>query len=189
MAIAPFRSWLPAAILGLSALPALAAARGFRLDIPAVKAGGKLSDAQVFNGFGCSGRNISPAIRWSGAPAGTRSYALTLYDPDAPTGSGWWHWLVYDIPASASALPEHAGDADGKLLPAGAKQGRTDFGTAGFGGACPPAGDKPHHYIFTIYALKVEKIDVPAGASAAMIGFMLNANQLAKTSITALYGR
>jgi Raf kinase inhibitor-like YbhB/YbcL family protein len=189
MAGKPFRSWLPAAILGLSTLPALAAAAGFSTEMPAVKPGGKLSDAQVFNGFGCSGRNISPAIQWSGAPAGTRSFALTVYDPDAPTGSGWWHWLVYDIPASASALPEHAGDADGKLLPAGALQGRTDFGTAGFGGACPPAGDKPHHYIFTVYALKVEKIDVPAGAPAAMIGYMLNANQLAKASVTALYGR
>jgi len=189
MASNRIRRWLPAAILTLGALPALAAAAGFSIEMPAVKAGGKLGDAQVFNGFGCTGRNISPAIAWSGAPAGTRSYAVTVYDPDAPTGSGWWHWLVYDIPASTSSLPEHAGDADGKLLPAGAKQGRTDFGTAGFGGACPPAGDKPHHYIFTVYALKVEKIDVPAEPSAAMIGYMLNANQLAKASVTALYGR
>jgi Raf kinase inhibitor-like YbhB/YbcL family protein len=165
------------------------AATGFSIDIPTIQPNGKLSDAQVFNGFGCSGRNISPAIRWSGAPAGTKSFAITLYDPDAPTGSGWWHWVVYDIPASVSSLPEHAGDADGKLLPAGAMQGRTDFGTAAFGGACPPAGDKPHRYVFTVYALKVEKIGVAPDGSAAMVGFMLNANQLAKSSLTALYGR
>jgi Raf kinase inhibitor-like YbhB/YbcL family protein len=167
----------------------MASAAGFSLDLPTIKVNGTLSDAQVFNGFGCAGKNISPAVKWSGAPSGTKSFALTLYDPDAPTGSGWWHWLVYDIPAATNALPEHAGDADGKLLPPGAMQGRTDFGTSGFGGACPPQGDKPHHYIFTLYALKVEKIDVPAGAPAAMIGYMLNANQLAKSSITALYGR
>ena len=121
----------------------MASAAGFSLDLPTIKVNGTLSDAQVFNGFGCTGKNISPAIKWSGAPSGTRSFAATLYDPDAPTGSGWWHWLVYDIPATANALPEHAGDADGKLLPAGAMQGRTDFGTSGFGGACPPQGDKP----------------------------------------------
>jgi len=170
-------------------LPSGAFAAGFSLDMPTVKPNGTLSDAQVFNGFGCSGGNTSPAMNWRGAPSGTRSFAVTLYDPDAPTGSGWWHWLVYDIPASATGLPEHAGDADGHLLPAGAVQGRTDFGTPGFGGACPPAGAKPHRYVFTVYALKIEKIDAPAGASAAMIGFMLNANQLAKSSVTALYGR
>jgi Raf kinase inhibitor-like YbhB/YbcL family protein len=171
------------------ALSSVAAAAPFALELPGIRPNSTLSDAQVFNGFGCSGKNLSPAVKWSGAPAGTRSYAVTLYDPDAPTGSGWWHWLVFDIPASVTALPERAGDADGKLLPAGALQGRTDFGTTGFGGACPPQGDKPHRYIFTVYALKVEKIDVPAGASAAMVGYMLNANQLAKSSITALYGR
>lgn len=172
--------------LGVSSVTSAA---GFSLDLPTIKVNGTLGDAQVFNGFGCTGKNISPAMKWSGVPSGTKSFAVTLYDPDAPTGSGWWHWLVYDIPATASGLPEHAGDADGKLLPPGAMQGRTDFGTSGFGGACPPQGDKPHHYIFTLYALKVEKIDVPAGAPAAMIGYMLNANQLARSSITALYGR
>src|ERR1700733_13585921 len=185
---APAR-WITAAVLTCGCLVANASAAQLRIELPAIKPGGTLSDAQVFNGFGCSGKNISPAVKWSGVPGGTRSFAVTLYDPDAPTGSGWWHWLVYDIPASATGLPEHAGDADGKLLPAGAVQGRTDFGTSGFGGACPPPGDKPHHYIFTLYALKVEKIDVPAGAPAAMIGYMLNANQLAKSSVTALYGR
>jgi len=180
-------AWIGILVCGLLAGPAFAA--DFNIELPMIKPNGTLSDSQVFNGFGCSGKNISPAIHWDNAPAGTKSFAVTVYDPDAPTGSGWWHWLVYDIPASTSGLPEHAGDADGKLLPAGAVQGRTDFGTAGFGGACPPAGDKPHRYVFTVYALKVDKIDVPAGAPAAMIGYMLNANQLAKRSVTALYGR
>jgi hypothetical protein len=189
MASGTYGSWSIATALACASLASNAGAAGFSIELPTIKPNGTLSDAQVFNGFGCSGKNISPAIKWSGSPAGTKSFAVTLYDPDAPTGSGWWHWLVYDIPASVAGLSEHAGDADGHLLPAGALQGRTDFGTAGFGGACPPTGDKPHRYIFTVYALKVEKIDVPASASAAMVGYALNANQLAKSSVTALYGR
>jgi Raf kinase inhibitor-like YbhB/YbcL family protein len=116
-------------------------------------------------------------------------YALTVYDPDAPTGSGWWHWVVYNIPATVTELPVGAGDQTGKLLPPGAVQGRTDFGTHAFGGACPPKGDKPHRYIFTVYSLKIEKIDVPADSTAALIGFMINANSLGKASFTAKYGR
>jgi Raf kinase inhibitor-like YbhB/YbcL family protein len=161
----------------------------FSIESPTIKPGATLSSAQVFNGMGCSGKNISPALQWQDAPGGTKSFAVTLYDPDAPTGSGWWHWVVYNIPASVTALPEHAGDATGQLLPTGAIQGRTDFGTPGFGGACPPPGDKPHRYILTVYALKTEKIDVPADSSPAMVGFMLHANELAKASITAHYGR
>ena len=165
------------------------ASHGFKLTSTAFTAHGTLADEQVFNSFGCSGKNLSPALHWSGAPQGTQSFALMVYDPDAPTGSGWWHWVVYNIPPSVTALPEHAGDATGQLLPAGAAQGRTDFGTPGFGGACPPVGDKPHRYILTVYALKSEKIDVPADSTAAMVGFMLHANELAKASITAHYGR
>ncbi len=114
---------------------------------------------------------------------------MTLYDPDAPTGSGWWHWLVYDIPATTTGLPAGAGTIDGQGLPPGARQGRTDFGTTGFGGACPPVGDKPHRYIFTLYALKTDRLGVPADATAALIGFMLNANTLARASFQATYGR
>ena len=168
----------------------VAHAAGFTLTSPTIKPGAMLGDAQVFKGFGCEGKNVSPALKWSGAPSGTKSYAVTLYDPDAPTGSGWWHWVVYNIPATTTELPEGAGAADGKgPLPAGATQGRTDFGSAGFGGACPPPGDKPHRYIFTVHALKTEKIDVPADASAALVGFMVNANRLAKASFEARYGR
>ena len=160
----------------------------FRLRSPTVAANGKLSNDQVYSGFGCSGKNISPALTWRGAPDGTKSFAVTVYDPDAPTGSGWWHWVVYNIPATATGLPVGAGNAGGKL-PAGAVQSHTDFGTPGYGGPCPPAGDKPHRYIFTVYALKAERIDAPDEASAAMVGFMIHANTLAKAGLTAYYGR
>ena len=99
------------------AAPAMAATAAFKLESPALKPGATLTEEQVFNGFGCSGKNLSPALQWSGAPEGTKSFALTLYDPDAPTGSGWWHWVVYNIPASATSLPEGAGSPDGEKLP------------------------------------------------------------------------
>jgi len=168
--------------------PSAQAAAGFHLESSLVAPNATLANDQVYGGFGCSGKNVSPPLSWSGAPAGTKSFALTVFDPDAPTGSGWWHWLVYDIPASVNELPLGAGNAAGQL-PAGALQGHTDFGTVGYGGPCPPAGDKPHHYIFTLYALKTAKLDVPANASAAMLGFSINANKLAAASFTALYGR
>jgi Raf kinase inhibitor-like YbhB/YbcL family protein len=186
----PFRSrsLAFAAALATTALGTASAAE-FKLMSPTIKPGSTLSDAQVFNGFGCTGKNVSPGLKWSGAPAGTKSYALTVYDPDAPTGSGWWHWVVYNIPASAGELAEGAGTADGKGLPSGSAQGNTDFGAPGFGGACPPAGDKPHRYIFTVYALKADKLDIPAGGTAALVGFMINANKLGSATFTAKYGR
>lgn len=168
---------------------AAANAGSFTLSSPTVKPGSTLTQDQVFNGFGCTGKNISPALVWGGAPKETRSFAVTVYDPDAPTGSGWWHWVAYNIPADARELAEGAGDATGTLLPKGTVQGRTDFGAPGFGGACPPAGGKPHRYIFTVHALKTDKIDAPADASAAMIGFMITANRIGKASFTAKYSR
>ena len=167
----------------------IAHAAGFKLHSPTIKPNSTLTSNQVLNGFGCSGKNISPELKWSGAPEGTKSFAITVYDPDAPTGSGWWHWVVYNIPATVTELTEGAGDSAGTKLPQGAMQGRTDFGGPGFGGACPPKGDKPHPYIFTVYALKVEKIDVPADASAAMVGYMIKSNQIGSASFKAMYGR
>lgn len=174
---------------GVFLASAFAQAQDFKLTSQAVKPNAKLSEEQVFNGFGCAGKNISPDIKWTLGPKDTKSYAVTVYDPDAPTGSGWWHWIVYNIPANVTELPVGAGNVSGKQLPQGASQGRTDFGTHDFGGACPPKGDKPHRYIFTVFALKTEKIEVPADASAALIGFMLNANTLTKASFTAKYNR
>ena len=149
--------------------------------------GKTLGAAQVFHGFGCTGDNVSPALSWSSVPAGTKSFAITAYDPDAPTGSGWWHWTAYDLPASLRSLPAGAGKAG--ALPSGAKHGRNDYGSNDFGGACPPPGDKPHRYVFTVFALKVDNLEVPAHASAALIGYMLHANKLATARITARYGR
>lgn len=165
------------------------AATPFALSSPTLRPGAKLGPEQVLNGFGCQGGNVSPALRWQNPPAGTQSFAITVYDPDAPTGSGWWHWVVYNLPANTRALPAQAGDANGQLLPSGAVQGRTDFGAPGFGGACPPVGDKPHRYIFTVHALKVPQLDLPADASAALVGFMLHANRLGQASLTARYSR
>ena len=147
-----------------------------------------LSMNQVFNGFGCSGKNLSPQLTWQHAPAGTKSFAITVYDPDAPTGSGWWHWVVANIPANVERLPSGAGSAGGKL-PAGSMQARNDFGESSFGGACPPVGDKPHHYVLTVWALDTESLPVTAQTGAAMLGYMLNQHKIAKASITATYGR
>lgn len=147
---------------------------------------GSLSLAQVYNGFGCEGENISPALSWSGVPEAARSLAITVYDPDAPTGSGWWHWVAFNIPADTTGI---ASGASLKAMPPGTVESRTDYGVPGFGGACPPTGDAPHHYIFTLYALDVEVLDADENASGAMIGFFLNAHSLTKASITATYGR
>ena len=168
---------------------ARAGAAGFALRSPDVSAGASIGDRFVFDGFGCTGQNVSPALEWRAAPAGTQSFAVTVYDPDAPTGSGWWHWVVYDIPPAVTSLPAGAGDANGEGLPAGAVEGRTDFGSQSYGGPCPPKGDKPHRYVFTVYALKTAKLGVPADATAAMIGFTIHGNELAHASFTATYGR
>lgn len=148
--------------------------------------GGTLPEAQVLNGFGCSGANTSPALAWSGAPEGTKSFVLTAYDPDAPTGSGWWHWTVANIPVEVTGLPAGASSA---ALPKGAVEGRTDFGTPGFGGACPPDGAPPHRYVFTLYAIPEATLPLDANASGAMVGFYANAMALESATLTATYGR
>jgi Raf kinase inhibitor-like YbhB/YbcL family protein len=169
--------------------PEAATAGKFTLTSKDIAPGGKIAEAQVFNGFGCKGGNVSPELSWSNTPAGTKSFALLMHDPDAPTGSGWWHWLVYNIPATTSSLPAGAGDAPKGALPAGAMQARTDFGTPGYGGPCPPPG-KPHHYHFFLYALKADKLDVPADASAAFVSFNVRAQALGKPAeLVGLYGR
>jgi Raf kinase inhibitor-like YbhB/YbcL family protein len=161
----------------------------FSLTSPDLKPGGMVPTRNVGNVMGCPGENVSPALTWRGAPAGTKSFVVTTYDPDAPTGSGFWHWVVYNIPATTTSLPAGAGDPKSNALPAGATQGNTDLAQPGYLGPCPPAGDKPHRYIFTVYALKTAKIDVPANATAAMVGFNVHANQLAKATLTAKWGR
>lgn len=157
----------------------------FVLTSPAFTDGATLPQAQVYNGMGQTGQNLSPALEWKNAPEGTKSFVVTTYDPDAPTGSGWWHWVVANIPASVTALPEGAGSGKGGL-PEGAVQVRTDFGAPGYGGAAPPLGPA-HRYIFSVYALDVPKLDIAPDASPAMVGFMVHHHKLASASLTALY--
>jgi len=166
-------AWIAA--LGLSVFGAGAAnAQGMTLTSADLKQGGTIANEQVFKGFGCSGGNLSPALNWSGAP-----------------GSGWWHWVVFNIPPATTSLPKGAGDVSRKLMPEGAIQSRTDFGADGYGGPCPPAGDKPHHYHITVFAVDVDKLPdaTSDAASAALVGFDLHFHTLAKATLTGLYGR
>jgi Raf kinase inhibitor-like YbhB/YbcL family protein len=161
----------------------------FVLSSPQMKNGDHMAMEQVFNNFGCTGKNISPQLSWTKAPAGTKSLALTVYDPDAPTGSGWWHWVIFNIAPNVNSLPANSGDVNSKLAPAGSVQSRTDFGGTGYGGPCPPVGDKPHRYIFTLFALDVDKLPLDETAPAAMVGFYLNQHTIQKAQMTVFFAR
>lgn len=143
--------------------------------------GQQLSSEQVFQGFGCEGGNQSPSLSWTGAPDGTKSFAITAYDPDAPTGSGWWHWFAFNLPADVNELP-----ADVALLNS-AVELTNDYGTKGFGGACPPPGEV-HRYQFTVYALPT-MLEIDDSVSNALAGFMVRANAIAHSTLTAVYTR
>ncbi len=176
--------WLLTALLMVTSIaPAKAQ---LMLESKNIKDGSTLTYAQVYQGFGCEGANVSPALNWSGAPAETQSFAVTVFDPDAPTGSGWWHWLAFNIPADTQSLP--AG-ASLRAMPEGTIEATTDFGSTGFGGACPPKGDKPHRYIFKVHALDVEKLPLDETASGAKVGYFLGVHALDVAEITATYGR
>ena len=169
----------------LSALPMVlslsAHAADFTLSSRDIRDGQPLSSREVFQGFGCDGANTSPQLSWNNPPPGTQSFAITAYDPDAPTGSGWWHWLVVNLPASQSELPSNA---SGKI-----KQGLelgTDYGTQGYGGPCPPAGHGMHRYQFTVWALP-KALEVKANTPPAMVGYMLNSLALGKATLTATF--
>jgi len=167
----------------------VAVAGGFTLTSPQLKDGGRLAEDQVFSGFGCTGKNVSPALEWRDPPAGTKSFAVTVYDPDAPTGSGWWHWVIFNIPAGEHSLKANAGNVSSGLAPKGSIQSMTDFGKPGYGGACPPKGAKPHRYQFTVYALDTEKLPLDSSATAAMVGLHLSQHALGKATLTAYYSR
>jgi Raf kinase inhibitor-like YbhB/YbcL family protein len=171
-------------LLAISADPSTAG--DFTLTSPDVKDGGTLGEQQVSNIFGCTGGNHSPALEWSGAPTDTKSFVVSLYDMDAPTGSGFWHWVMFNIPADVRKLD--GGISADKGAPKGAIQSRADAGVPAYLGACPPSGQK-HRYIFTVTALKIDKLPLDSSASGALIGFMSNANALAKATITTTYGR
>ena len=151
--------------------------------------GGEATITEEFNGFGCTGKNESPQLSWKNAPEGTKSFAVTMYDPDAPTGSGWWHWVVFDIPADVNELVSNAGNVSLKLAPEKAIQSVTTFGVPGYGGPCPPEGHGLHQYIITVHALKTDKLGLDANTNPATVGYYLWNNTIAKASIVAYYKR
>ncbi len=174
-----FTTMIAAAAAALVSVTAQAAG-GFTLTSTELKANQPIKAEQYGSGFGCSGAGVSPALAWKNAPAGTKSFAVTYYDKDAPTGSGFWHWVVHNIPASVSQL-------EAGKLPAGVVEGNTDVGKPGYVGACPPVGRK-HKYIYTVHALKTDKLDIPAGATAAYAGFVIYGNTLAKATLPVTAG-
>jgi Raf kinase inhibitor-like YbhB/YbcL family protein len=163
----------------------------FRIWSDDFRNNGFMTKAQEFHdksfGVDGNGRNISPALQWEAPPEDTQSLALTVYDPDAPTGSGFWHWVVCNIPAHVRSVPQGAGKADGSLLPPGAIQVRNDYGLPGFGGAAPPRGDDPHRYIFRLHALKVAHLPITADTTNAVARFMIHLNEIDSTNYIGLY--
>jgi len=151
--------------------------------------GGEATINEEFNGFGCTGENESPQLSWKNAPEGTKSFAVTMYDPDAPTGSGWWHWVVFDIPANTNELVSGAGNLKLNLTPEDVIQSITDYGANGYGGPCPPEGHGLHQYIITVHALKTESLGLKESTNPAVVGFYLWNNTLAKASIVTYYQR
>lgn len=151
--------------------------------------GGQATKTEEFGGFGCTGKNQSPQLSWTNAPEGTKSYAITMYDKDAPTGSGFWHWIVFDLPATTNELVANAGNTTLALMPKGAIQSVTSYGAAGYGGPCPPEGHGIHQYVITVYALKADKLTLDANTNPEIVGYYLWMNTLAKASIVTYYQR
>ncbi|MGH8201840.1 MAG: YbhB/YbcL family Raf kinase inhibitor-like protein [Steroidobacteraceae bacterium] len=167
-------------------LPAAAVAAGLALRSPDFAPGGAIALGCVYDESGCRGGNTSPALAWKHPPAGTRSFAVLLFDPDAR--GGWWHWAVFDIPVGVASLRAGAGDPGRHLLPLGAIQARNDWGSLGYGGPCPPPGP-PHHYRLMIYALRIAKLGLDSSASAAQVAGRVQANALAQAQVVGLYSR
>ncbi len=183
-----FKSFTLVTLLSLS-LSSAVFADTFKLSSQDIAEGEFMSKAQEFTGFGCAGDDLSPQLQWTGAPKGTKSFAITVYDPDAPTGSGWWHWQIVNIPSTVTLLSAGAGSTKKDLAPKGSMQISNDYGSKGFGGACPPKGHGVHHYRFTVHALSVAKLELPKDASGALAGYMINANTIATSTIESLYQR
>lgn len=161
-----------------------ASSQAFELKSKDIQEGHSMAKTFEYKGWGCDGGNVSPQLMWGNAPKGTKSFAITAYDPDAPTGSGFWHWIAFNIPASTNELARGV-----DIQKVGGKEVRIDYGTVGYGGVCPPKGDGMHRYQFTVWALPKAKLDLNANTSAAVIGFTLNSIALGKAKLTATYTR
>ena len=159
----------------------------FDLRSDDVAHGETMGENHVFDGFGMTGGNISPSLQWSGFPAETKSFAVTCFDPDAPTGSGFWHWVVLGIPASVTELETNTGGTDGTGLPVGAFHVRNDYMVKDFGGAAPPKGDPPHRYVFAVHALDVDSLGVNDEISPAVAGFNLRFHTIARALLIPIY--
>ncbi|GAA5524973.1 UPF0098 protein YbcL [Microbulbifer aestuariivivens] len=177
--------WMVVAAISLAASAMAANAEGMTLVSEQVTNGETFKNQQIYNQWGCTGKNTSPELKWDNIPKGTKSFAVTMYDPDAPTGSGWWHWVVINIPGDISSLPLNAGAKGGQNLPEGASMLRNDFGSRAYGGACPPEHSAPHKYHITVYALDIPTLGVKSSASPAMAGFYILKHTLAKAVLTA----
>ncbi len=163
-------------------------AMALTLESTTFKNGEFLPQRTAFDGFDCGGQNIIPHLRWNNPPAGTKSYVITEYDPDAPTVSGFWHWGIYNIPGDTTEIPEGANQSGS--LPTGSSQMFTDYGATGYGGSCPPVGDAPHHYTFTVYALDVDKLELtPGTTTGAFLMFNIRQHTLDKAQLIGLYER
>lgn len=202
LAVSSLAAALAVSVASLNGCSSGAQSPVFTLSSPDL-ASGVFATEFILNGFGCTGQNISPQLQWSNVPTGTKSLALQVYDPDAPTGSGFWHWAIYDIPPATTGLARGAGN-NATMLPLGAFGGNTDFldtgvtgGNGNYGGPCPPQGDPPHHYMFTLYALGVDQLEVAGGVpktgTAGLYGFVIHKGigpaLLGKASFVATYGR
>lgn len=166
------------------------AATSLMLSSPAFRNGASVPHEYAYHGYGCVGRNISPELHWSGVPAGTKSFALTMFDPDARNGLGWWHWVAFDIPVTATRLVKGAGSGTGALMPLGAMQGSNSFQVLGYGGPCPPKGERPHHYVFTLYALDLDRVDARGESTiGADLQRSIRGHVLAKAELVGRFGR
>jgi hypothetical protein len=159
----------------------------FTLKSAELSDGGTLRAEHLFNGMGVNGGNRSPALEWSGFPASTRSFVVACHDPDAPTMSGFWHWMVVDIPAHITALPAGAGFGDERLP--GGRHIATDFGTRNYGGAAPPPGHPPHRYIFVVHALSTPSLELGENATPAYVTFAAGFHVVARATLTTYFNR
>jgi len=188
---------LGAMVMAFSVLSASAAFAQMKVTSDDVKNRGVSPKAMEANVFGCDGSNMSPSLTWTGAPEGTKSFAIILFDPDAPTGPppdgrrGFWHWIAFNIPASTTSIPKNAGDVKAKLMPDGVIQSRNSYGFDGFGGMCPPKGEKPHHYILTVHAVDEDKLQFAKDdmISPEVVGYETHFHSKATAAIHWTYGR